>query len=271
MPTVLSLGAGVQSSTVLLMAAAGELDDVLPSRPQLAIFADTGWEPSAVYDWLEYLTEAVAGRVEIVRVQHGNIREDSLTVRTSKKSGNTYANAGIPFFVRNPDGSAGIMPRRCTRTYKIEPIHRELRRRGYGPKSRVTQVMGISLDEVVRMKDSRIDWIDHAYPLVDKRMTRADCLTWMESAGHPVPPRSACIGCPYHSDAEWRRLRDDDPDAFEDAVEFEQNFRLLDLTSIKGEPFLHEDRVPLPEADLSTPEDHGQFSFADECEGMCGI
>jgi len=46
---VLSLGAGVQSTTMALMAAHGEI----MSMPNCAIFADTGWEPKAVYEHLE--------------------------------------------------------------------------------------------------------------------------------------------------------------------------------------------------------------------------
>lgn len=45
---VLSLGAGVQSSTLAFLAAHG----VVEPMPALAIFADTGWEPKAVYEWL---------------------------------------------------------------------------------------------------------------------------------------------------------------------------------------------------------------------------
>ena len=37
---ILSLGAGVQSTTLALMAAHGEVE-----APDCAIFADTGWEP----------------------------------------------------------------------------------------------------------------------------------------------------------------------------------------------------------------------------------
>ncbi len=47
---VLSLGAGVQSTCVLLMSCRG----VLP-KLDCAVFADTGWEPKAVYDHLEWL------------------------------------------------------------------------------------------------------------------------------------------------------------------------------------------------------------------------
>jgi len=48
---VLSLGAGVQSTTLALMAAHGEVGPM----PDCAIFADTGWEPQAVYDHLAWL------------------------------------------------------------------------------------------------------------------------------------------------------------------------------------------------------------------------
>ncbi len=48
---VLSLGAGVQSTTLALMAAHGEIGPM----PDCAIFADTGWEPAAVYEHLDWL------------------------------------------------------------------------------------------------------------------------------------------------------------------------------------------------------------------------
>jgi 3'-phosphoadenosine 5'-phosphosulfate sulfotransferase (PAPS reductase)/FAD synthetase len=48
---IISLGAGVQSSTMALMAAKGELP-----RPDCAIFADTGYEPKSIYLYLDYLT-----------------------------------------------------------------------------------------------------------------------------------------------------------------------------------------------------------------------
>ena len=49
MKRFLSLGAGVQSSTLALMIAHGELEPV-----DAAIFADTGWEPKKVYVWLDW-------------------------------------------------------------------------------------------------------------------------------------------------------------------------------------------------------------------------
>ena len=48
---VLSLGAGVQSSTLALMIEKGEIPMV-----EAAIFADTGGEPAVVYKWLDWLS-----------------------------------------------------------------------------------------------------------------------------------------------------------------------------------------------------------------------
>jgi hypothetical protein len=58
--TILSLGAGVQSTTLALLAARGEL-----ALPEAAIFADTGWEPLAVYQNLEWLRGQLAGTIPV--------------------------------------------------------------------------------------------------------------------------------------------------------------------------------------------------------------
>jgi hypothetical protein len=76
--------------------------------------------------------------------------------------------------------------------------------------------------------------------------------------------------CPYHSDAEWRDLRDRAPDEFADAVTFERELQQVGA-ALRGTPYLHRQRIPLDEVDLSTPEDRGQLNFDAECEGMCGV
>ena len=70
---ILSLGAGVQSSTLLLMAVHGELE------LDRAIFADTQWEPAAVYSWLETLVPlAERAGIPVVIVTAGNLRDDAV-------------------------------------------------------------------------------------------------------------------------------------------------------------------------------------------------
>lgn len=259
---VISLGAGVQSSTMLLMAARGEFGRV----PELAIFADTQWEPPEVYEWLDFLTEEVRGRIEVVRVTRGNIREEA--VRYARGESSRYAS--LPLFVRAPDGRTAILRRQCTKEYKLVPIWRELRRRGYGPKRPVEQWIGISLDEIQRMKPSRLKWASTAWPLIEARMTRQNCFAWMEAQGYPKPAKSACVGCPFHDDATWRDMKLNRPEQFADAVEWDKAIRRL--PQLDSPAYLHRSLAPLDEVDLRSVEDRGQGSLFDaECEGMCGV
>lgn len=240
---VISLGAGVQSSTLLLMAAEGKFGTV----PKLAIFADTGWEPRAVYEHLDWLEAEVAGRIEIVRVQEMDLRDVALQDHYNP----------IPLF------KAGAIGRRqCTKVAKLYPIRHELREREI---NQAEMWIGISLDEVARMKPSGLKWIENRWPLVEKRMTRHDCLSWQEKRGNPKPPKSACVFCPYHSASIWREMKENDPESWAQAVAFDAEVR-----SKRGES-VHASEKPLDEVDFSTPEDHGQLVFDAECEGMCGV
>lgn len=268
MLTVLSLGAGVQSSTLALMAAAGETP-----MPDAAIFADTQAEPQSVYRWLDWLEQQLP--FPVYRVTGGNLREAALRVRVSAK-GKRYATKKLPVYTLNADGSHGMVRQRnCTYDFKIIPIRRLVKRLAGIKRGQrevcVEQWIGISRDEAQRMRDSRDPWVRHRYPLIEMGMTRTACLLWMEQRGYPTPPRSSCTFCPFHSDTEWRRLRDNEPEAFADAVVFE---RALQAARSESErvTYLHRSRVPLDTVDFSTLEDLGQQRlWGNECEGMCGV
>lgn len=269
---ILSLGAGVQSSTLALMAAAGEVTPM----PVAAVFADTQAEPASVYRWLDWLEKQLPFPVH--RVSKGSLTEVALKIRDKKDGSGQWAKSVIPAFIKNPDGSRGIMQRQCTYDYKVIPLTREALRLAaihqYGQPLSVVQWIGISLDEVHRMKPSKDERIQNRWPLVEAGMKRHDCLRWMEAKGFPKPPRSACVYCPYHSDQEWRRLRDEEPEAFADAVRFDKDYRRVkEITgNMHGLPYLHSSLVPLGEVDFRTDEDHGQqVMFGNECEGMCGV
>ena len=259
---IISLGAGVQSSTMALMAAAGEITPM----PHCAIFADTGDEPEKVYEWLAWMEKHLPFSVH--RVTAGKLSDAAIRVRVSE-AGNKYMKPSLPVFFQG----AGMGGRQCTMDYKITVITRKLaaiRRDTGAPK--VIQWIGISSDEKRRMKPSRVSYVDNVWPLVKREMSRHACLRWMESKGFPKPPRSACRYCPFHSDAEWRRIREEEPEEFELAAQFEERLQAAALGVTKGVPFLHSSRVPLREVDLSTDEDHGQQTlWSLECEGMCGL
>ena len=264
---VLSLGAGVQSTTLALMAAHGEIGPM----PDCAIFADTGWEPQAVYEHLAWLRSLNVLPFSVYIVSDGNIREGLVRGAQGERW------ASIPAFTRSASGTVGMIRRQCTRELKIAPIRRKVREligiAGKRSPNRpvVEQWIGISFDEIVRMKMSMEPWQVNRFPLIELGMTRRDCLRWLERNGYPAPPKSSCIGCPYHSDSLWRQMREEDPDAFADAVAIDRLIR-TGFRNLRGEVFLHRSCLPLDEADLDTLADKGQLDlFADECDGMCGV
>jgi len=265
---VLSLGAGVQSTTMALMAAHGEFKHM----PDCAIFADTGWEPAAVYDHLQWLMSPNVLPFPVHVISRGNLRDDLLTKATGKVDKRF---AAVPFFT----SGGGLGRRQCTKEYKVEPIARKQRELlGYVKGQRIPAGscevwIGISTDEAVRMKPSRYRWQANRWPLIEKRMSRWDCLRWLERRGYPAPPKSSCLGCPFHSDAHWRAMRDNAPDEWADTVRVDKEIRAGGtLTGMREQQFMHRSLVPLDEVDLSTAAERGQPDlFANECEGMCGV
>jgi 3'-phosphoadenosine 5'-phosphosulfate sulfotransferase (PAPS reductase)/FAD synthetase len=176
---VLSLGAGVQSTTLLLLAAEGRLPKL-----DAAVFSDTGWEPAAVYAHLDRIEREVAqpAGIPIYRVSAGNIREDALNPE--------HRFASMPLFIKNQDGGDGMTRRQCTAEYKLKPIKAQVRQLlGYPhptpvPRGRYAeQWIGISRDEFGRAKDSGIQYLRSAFPLLDmdgaadgrEGWTRDDC------------------------------------------------------------------------------------------------
>ena len=267
---VLSLGAGVQSTTLALMAAHGEIGPM----PDCAIFADTGWEPRVVREHLAWLMSPNVLPFPVHIVSAGDIRADLLRAGTGERW------ASIPAFTRTVKRrrvEIGMIRRQCTKDYKIVPIRRKVRelvgvtRRRSPDHPIVEQWIGISLDELMRMKPSFEAWQVNRWPLIEQRMSRHDCLRWLERHGYPIPPKSACVGCPFHSDMRWREIRDRDPEAWGEAVAVDRAIR-TGLRGIRGEVYLHRSAVPLDQADLSTPADRGQLDlWGNECEGMCGV
>jgi hypothetical protein len=213
---VLSLGAGVQSTTLALMAAKGEIE------VDCAIFADTGAEPRAVYEHLAKLTEFLPFIVNIVKA--GNLRDVVATDRFDP----------VPWYM---DGSIGR--RQCTKEFKIYPIRRRVREMlgGKTPRGGCEMLIGISTDEAQRMKESNVAYIRNRWPLIDLNMSRRACVDYMAAAGWSAP-RSSCTFCPYKSDAEWRHQRDETPDEWAETVALSHEL------AARGE-FMHRSLKPL--------------------------
>jgi len=265
---VLSLGAGVQSTALALMACTGELQGL-----QAAIFADTGWEPARVYKHLDRVeAELDRAGIPLYRVAKGNLRRDLVDP--------AHRFASVPYYVRNLDGSDGMGRRQCTAEYKLAPIMRKCRELlgASAPDFRrvprgnvVTQWIGFSTDEIHRVNDRRENlYSEKRYPLLELGMSRKDCQRYLKKHGWGDTAKSACIGCPFHGNAHWRELRDNHPEEWADAVEFDRLIRKGGARGLplNGEAFLHRSRLPLDIApiDKVTPREYAdrQIDIFDE-------
>jgi hypothetical protein len=265
---ILSLGWGIQSTTIAFMVALGELEPI-----DVAIHADTTHESSLTYAFAKRWTPWLEARgVKVVTVK--NVRPNN--VSNYRRSGEVH----IPAYTITPKGN-GQTHRQCTGRWKIEPMRRwisgELKRLGIKKKPNIVeQWIGISWDESQRMKKSEVKYIVHRWPFLEKehRMTRQDCEKWLVAHGLEVPPKSACVFCPFHSTAEWREILNGGNGDWHKAIDVDNEIR-------KAYPpydlFVHPDRKPLEQVDLRTAEEKGQLALWDangwdaECSGICGV
>lgn len=292
---VLSLGAGVQSTTLLLMSCLGQLPKL-----DAAVFADTQWEPRAVYEHLAWLSNYAAEcGIRVLTGSVGNLREDALRSKMNGQVVDGGRWASIPMYTKDrKTGQVGMIKRQCTNNYKIEVIDRIVRRGLLGlapgaraPRSSVEQWLGISADEPRRLRARSSYWQSVIYPLVFNadgspavpHYTRKDCQEWLKMYFPTINvPRSACIGCPLKSNFEWRLLRELSPGEWEDAVRFDEGIR--HYGGMRGDCFLHRSCVPLAEADLSdnaerellkamrrAQGDVFAYGWNAECMGGCGL
>jgi len=271
MLNILSLGAGVQSSTLALMAAKGEITPM----PDCALFADTGAEPAGVMKYLDFLDKELPFPI------HRVMKDDGLLVDIEQSMTSTRF-ASPPFFTGNVDNKyeKGILRRHCTTDYKIVPLHQKIRSllgvepgQRAGKEVRAIVWIGISTDEAQRMKPSRDKWMENRWPLIENNISRLKCLEWMQKHGYPKPTKSACTFCPYHDDALWRDMKANDPESFAEAVRVDNLIREGGGRKVlKQNLFVHKSLTPLDEVDFRNAEDLGQGRlFDDECEGMCGV
>ena len=170
MKHILSFGAGVQSTALLLMSC----KKILPTL-DCAVFADVGFEPERVYKHMEWCKEYASEhgiKVETVKWTKDGLCEDTINALSNEDGGRV---AGMPFFTAEKEGEVqGMSMRQCTADYKIKPINKYLREQVLNLKPRqrapkevvIKQWMGISFDEASRAKPSREKWKEHVFPFL---------------------------------------------------------------------------------------------------------
>ena len=253
---VISLGAGKQSSYMLLRA----LENDYKFKPDFAIFSDVGCEPEYVYEYLDWLKDYVKTKYDfdIITVSGGNLKHHILNYI----NGNTDRVSQIPLKLEN----GGIMMRQCTMDYKIAPLRRYLQEVRNGKKIRLW--IGISLDEIERIKESNVKYIQHYYPLVETHIRLDAIINYFDSNDLKIPGKSACLICPFHSDKYWQRFKKEFPSEFELACRFDDAIR--NYPKLKSKTYLSNHRRPLRDIDFSF-EPSLFPELIEECNGLCGL
>ena len=255
---IISLGLGIQSTAMYLMSSLGHIE-----RADYAIFADPDAELPDTYNlW---------SKIKLWKQKNNGIplikKKKSLYNNIIKAYKNNTRVAKIPAHT----SSGGIMLRQCTGEYKIQIVIKEVRRlhklKKHQRMKPTEMWLGISLDEIQRMKESQLYNVIYKYPLIDKRLTRSDCISFLEQNNFFNVKKSSCTFCPYHNNKAWKEIKQNYPKEWSKAVKLDRVIRNSKQFGIKDELFLHTSLKPLEKAYLQ--EDQEELFMCEE--GYCGI
>jgi hypothetical protein len=213
MAVVISYGGGVQSTAlvVLAMSEGWDVDEIVHVD---LLDAESPVTREYVARFREWLRREYGRDVTVIE---RNMYRDMLDNPTFTP---------VPWHGRRKEF---MLSRQCTRQYKVAPVQRYLYDRY--PAGRIGLMLGISVDEYHRMRDSSAARIEHVYPLVDRRLARWQCREIVERAGLAVPWKSSCWFCPYRSVVSQWALVQRYPDlagmarALEDRINAERRSR----------------------------------------------
>ena len=261
---VISLGMGVQSTALYLMSSMG----YKVPRADVAIFADPQAEHYKTYDMLKWLQDwqKKNNGIKIIVNKDYNLLKDILQAKNSQGK----RIASIPAFTEG----GGMVRRQCTGEYKINPVKQTIRKlHKLKPRKRMKRTelwLGITTDEIERMKDSIMYNIKYFYPLIYHNMSRLDCLKFFKDNNFPVPVKSSCSFCPYHSNKFWAEIQKENGKAWKKAVKADEAIRDSTKRGLNDKLYLHRSCKPLKEIDF---EDNQLEMFEGfNCdEGYCGL
>lgn len=257
-PRYISYGGGVQSSALIVLAVQGRIDPI-----DAALFCNTG-DDSEHPDTLIYVRDVMKpycntnGIVlhELQRVVKGE--SQTLYGRIMNHSRDSLSE---PIPVRGYTGAP--MSRSCTIDHKIKVLERWIKTNA--PLLPAETLIGISIDEIERAKTGTNKYEIRKFPLLELGLNRVDCARVIADAGLPVPPKSSCYFCPFHTRLTWAELRRDRPDLFEKAAEIEDTLNARRRKRDKPPVYLTDRRIPLRQA-IHTQQDS---LFGNEMDGEC--
>jgi len=223
---VWACGGGVQSTAIAALIVMGKLP-----KPDLSWIVDVGWEPASTW---KHVDEVLIPRLANIGVTLNILRTtDYVDNNPIDQSGHLR----LPAYRVSLEGRRMKFDMHCSQGWKRRVANQWLRFQGV---ERCDTWLGISTDEIRRVRKSTLHWNQNRYPLVELGIDRGKCLYLLGKNGWPIPPRTSCYMCPNHSDAGWIELKRNAPEDFERAVQLEREIR-----TTQPDVFLHEFCQPL--------------------------
>lgn len=278
------------------MALAGEFE-----KPDLVVFADTGDEPESVYENVERARDwcasagvdfaIVSSGMRLSEWEKNGVHVPLRTVSTRPHEKTVYAlmdangmeveQADDPDLLTDtaregcrvekrvviePPGTEGMLFRTCTSRFKTEPIQALMRSRGWKEEG-IELWLGMTTDEIRRVKPSRLGWITHRWPLIERDMRRSDCEAFLRRTLRAMPVmKSACVFCPFRSPESWRTLKGND---LARAVAYDESIRKARAAD-GYDSYVH--RALMPVAEALDDGTISLFALDDGCEdGVCEV
>lgn len=239
----------MQSAAIAALIVSGKI-----APPDFAVIVDTEREQSTTW---AYMDEVISPALKTVSLTLNRVAKSEFA-KVDVWGGKDGDSLLMPVFT-NQSGHDGKLPGYCSNEWKKRVTHRWAASLGI----RTADFwIGISTDEMKRVQKSTTRW-GSRYILIEQKMNRAECVDLVHSMGWPTPPRSSCWNCPNHTQTEWRDIRDNKPEDWMQAIQFDKEIRLKDPHA-----FLHHDCVPLEQADL----DEKNGVLFEHCDsGLCFV
>lgn len=224
---VLNASWGQQSTALVEMLLRGEIERPLRI---VIVTADPGMENTTSYGFnREYRKRCWKDGIDIITAQGPSLYNDLVSLPST---GSRRLDSP-PFWTKDENGKRGCLIQKCTQFYKIAPMDRAIRKylqQKYGIRGGkalrpglVEKWIGFTADEWHRCSESDVAYITFKYPLIEMGLTKDSVREYFLQQGMTAPDRSLCSACPFHNLISFKKMYEERPENWAQAVEVDNS------------------------------------------------